>query len=148
LECLGSGNRKNCYEAQRRRRIGRRSSQNGGIVKYELILDVDEITTEDVDNKLVLVKDYREVIKPINFLRNILKQILATSISSKLFLELENHATFFAITFFHTRQVCKFGEEHKSGRERPSGTKENKAKSATFCLHFLICTGAGTLFLP
>ena len=57
LECLGSGRRKNCYEAKRKRRIGK--SKNGNRI-YELILQIDTLTREDIENKMFLIKDYRE----------------------------------------------------------------------------------------
>ena len=61
-DCLDSGRREgNCYEASRKRKIGSSRSSNKGIVKYELSLFIDEIEEEDLEERIFLVKDYREV---------------------------------------------------------------------------------------
>ena len=62
-KCLDSGRRgDNCYEASRKRKIGNRSSSSKkGIVKYELTLFIDQIGEEDLEERIFLVKDYREV---------------------------------------------------------------------------------------
>lgn len=50
-ECLSS---RFCYESSRRRRY-----RNGGENAYTITLDIDELTREDLETPLVLVKDYR-----------------------------------------------------------------------------------------
>ena len=62
----GPRNNQNCYEALRRKRIGRRSSSNSK--KYELILVIDRLEREDLEDRIFLVKDFREVMKCLNFL--------------------------------------------------------------------------------
>lgn len=63
--CIDSGRRgDNCYEASRKRKIGSNRSSGGsnkGIVKYELSLYIDQIEEEDLEERIFLVKDYREV---------------------------------------------------------------------------------------
>jgi len=58
-ECLGSGRRKNCYFARRRKRIPGKIT-NGKIKKYEMILEIETLTREDLESKMFLIKDYRE----------------------------------------------------------------------------------------
>ena len=80
-ECIrtsGSSRRdENCYESLRRTKIRNKSKDNdsrtkfflglpsknngGHIVKYELILIIDRLELEDLENRIFLVKDYREV---------------------------------------------------------------------------------------
>ena len=73
----GSSRRdENCYESLRRKKIrskskdgdsrtkfflGLPSRSKGHIVKFELILIIDRLELEDLENRIFLVKDYREV---------------------------------------------------------------------------------------
>ena len=55
IECVGSGRNENCYEAKRKRRIGK----NQGNVTYELELRIDTLEKEDIELKVFLIKDFR-----------------------------------------------------------------------------------------
>ena len=55
IECVGSGRNENCYEAKRKRRVGK----NQGNVTYELELRIDTLEKEDIELKVFLIKDFR-----------------------------------------------------------------------------------------
>merc|ERR1712141_802433 len=59
---MGSGPRRkqNCYDASRRKRLGKRKAANNGIIKYELSLMIDRLEREDLEDRIFLVRDFRE----------------------------------------------------------------------------------------
>ena len=63
ISCIGSGPRRkqNCYDASRRKRLGKRKASNNGIIKYELSLMIDRLEREDLEDRIFLVRDFREV---------------------------------------------------------------------------------------